>query len=142
MRKRKRKKRIQNGLIIRLIDVVFILLFGFISISEVDRRSQIKLAVSQAVEKNLPDREAVVFVGVLPEGKYLVENETNALDSLNALIAYFQEKRMQLEEKNIKMRVRIRASRDAAVKYTFPIVNVCNEMQLPVGMDVLKGGKR
>ena len=141
MMKRRKKKRVQSGLIIRLIDVVFILLFGFIAISEVDRRSQIKLAISKAVEKNLPDREAVVFVGVLPEGKYLVENESDVLDSLNALIAYFKEKRLQLEAKNIKMRVRIRASRDGAVKYTFPIVNVCNEMQLPVGMDVLKGGK-
>jgi len=139
--KRRKKKRMQSGLIIRLIDVVFILLFGFIAISEVDRRSQIKLAISKAVEKNLPDQEAVVFVGVLPEGKYLVENETDVLDSLNELIAYFQEKRLQLEKKKIKMRVRIRASRNAAVKYTFPIVNACNEMQVPVGMDVLKGGK-
>ena len=139
---RARRKRRRVGLILRLIDVIFILLFGFIVISEVERKSQIKLAESQTSAPDIPDKELVVFIGVLPTGEYLVENEEMLVENLKELEKYIRLKKLHFQALQTKMRIRIRASRDAAVKYAFPIVRICKEEHIPVGMDVIKKGRR
>lgn len=142
MVKAKKRKRLPSGLIVRLIDVVFILLFGFIAISEIDRRSQIKLAKSETEAPNLPDREQVVFIGVLPDGRYLVDDETKVIVEPDMLARYIIDIRDVLAEQNAALRIRVRANHDAAVKYAFPVVSICRELEVPVGVDVIKKGRR
>lgn len=134
----KRKKRRGSGLIIRLIDVVFILLFGFIAISEVSKRSKIKLAKSVAVPASAPDRETVVYIGVLADGNYLVNDESQVITDLGLLEKYILRERVRLSRQNVLMRVRIRTSYNAPVKYAFAVVNICQDMKIPAGLDVIK----
>ena len=119
-----------------------ILLFGFIAISEVSKKSQIKLAESTAVPATAPDRETVIFVGVLPDGRYLVEEESKVISNPNILVQYIDSKRNQLNNQNIRMRVRVRANHDAPVRYAFTVVDICQRMKIPVGLDVLRKGNR
>jgi biopolymer transport protein ExbD len=134
----KTRKRRRSDLIIRLIDVVLILLFGFIAISEVSKKSKIKLAESRAVPVAAPDRETVVYIGVLPDHRFLVEDETMVIDRAEELSRYIAEKQRQFDRKNVQLRVRVRANHDAEVLYAFTVVNICQDLQIPVGLDVVK----
>ncbi|MCB0260475.1 MAG: biopolymer transporter ExbD, partial [Calditrichaeota bacterium] len=113
MNKNRRKQRYRTNLIIRLIDVVLILLFGFIAISEVSKRSKIRLAESTTVPATVPDRERVLYVGVLPDNRFLVEEETAVIENPAALAAYLAQQRERMEARNIRMKVRVRANHDA-----------------------------
>lgn len=137
---KKRKRRL--GLILRLVDVIFILLFGFIVISEIENKSVIKLAKSVTSLPDIPDKEIVVFIGVLTDGRYLIENESESVDNLAEMEKYINLKQQFFKGKKIQMRVRIRANYDAAVKHAFPIVSVCKDRGIPVGLDVVKNGRR
>ena len=138
MNKNRRKQRYRTNLIIRLIDVVLILLFGFIAISEVSKRSKIRLAESTTVPATVPDRERVLYVGVLPDNRFLVEEETAVIEDPAALAAYLAQQRERMEARNIRMKVRVRANHDAPVRLAFAVVNICQEMKIPVGLDVIK----
>ena len=138
MNKNRRKQRYRTNLIIRLIDVVLILLFGFIAISEVSKRSKICLAESTTVPATVPDRERVLYVGVLPDNRFLVEEETAVIENPAALAAYLAQQRERMEARNIRMKVRVRANHDAPVRLAFAVVNICQEMKIPVGLDVIK----
>ncbi|RMF62153.1 MAG: biopolymer transporter ExbD [Calditrichaeota bacterium] len=136
--KQKRKKKNGGGSIIRLIDVVMILLFGFIAISEIDTRSKIQLAKSTTVPITRPDREVVEYIGVLPDGRYLVEHETQQIDELEVLQLYLQNKLRAYQQASTRLKVRIRTNYDAPVKYAFRVVNICQNLGIPVGLDVVK----
>lgn len=138
----KRKKRRVSGLIVRLIDVVLILLFGFISISEVSRKSKIKLAESLAVPATAPDREAVVYIGILPDGRYLINNESQVITYPNLLAKYINSEWVRLNRQNVRMRVRVRTNYNSPVKYAFAVVNICQDMKIPVGLDVIKVSRK
>ncbi len=142
MLRRKKKKKISGGLIVRLVDVVLILLFGFISISEVDKRTKIKLAESFAVPLTAPSRERVVYIGVLPDGRYLVEDETRTISDLRTMQNYIISKRDQLNRQKIKMRIRLRVNYNAPVQPAFKVVKICQLLKIPVGLDVIKKGGR
>lgn len=138
---KKKKRRAASGLIIRLIDVVLILLFGFIAISEISKKSRIDLPESEAVPATAPDREVVVYIGILPDGRYLVEDETAVIDDPASLARYVLQKQSELNSRNIRMRVRVRANYDSEVRYAFTVVNICQETKIPVGLDVIKKGR-
>ncbi len=131
------RKKYRSNLFIRLIDVVLILLFGFIAISEIDIRSQIKLAKSTTVPVTAPDKEVVVYVGVLPDGRYLVEKESRVVDQLEVLAGYLQNKRSLFSSNHTRLKVRIRTNYNAPVKYAFAVVNLCQRLGIPVGLDVV-----
>jgi len=141
MLNKKKKRRAASGLIIRLIDVVLILLFGFIAISEISKKSRIDLPESEAVPATAPDREVVVYIGILPDGRYLVEDETAVIDDPAALMRYVLQKQSELNSRNIRMRVRVRANHDSEVRYAFTVVNICQETKIPVGLDVIRKGR-
>lgn len=141
MLNKKKKRRASSGLIIRLIDVVLILLFGFISISEISKRSKIDLPESEAVPAAAPDREMVVFIGILPDGRYLVEDETAVIDDPVILMNYILQRQGELNRRKIRMRVRVRANYDSEVRHAFTVVNICQDTKIPVGLDVIRKGR-
>jgi biopolymer transport protein ExbD len=125
-------------MILRLIDVVLLLLFGFISISQLNRKSLIALPRSLSVPPAIPDREEVVFVGVLPDGTFLVENESQTIAEPRILQAYLQRTQANLTKQNARMRVRIRANWDVPMSHVFKAVASCEALKLPTGLDVIR----
>lgn len=128
-------------MIIRLIDIVLLLLFGFISISQITRKSFIKLPRSAAVQAAMPDREEIVFVGVLPDGTFLVDNETRSVVDPAVLQAYLRQTQAELAQQKAVMRVRIRANWDTPMTHVFKAVSSCEALKIPIGLDVIRGGQ-
>ncbi len=131
----------QGGIVIRLIDIVLNLLFGFISISEISSRSVIHLPKSEQVAYSLPDKEALTIIGVTSEGQFIIENETEAIANFEALKYYLVTKQEENERNKIAMRVRIRSDWNAPIKYTLAVANLCDYLYIPKGMDVSLKGK-
>jgi biopolymer transport protein ExbD len=131
----------QGGIVIRLIDIVLNLLFGFISISEISSRSVIHLPKSEQVTYSLPDKEALTIIGITAEGKFIVEDETEAITDFNELKNYLIAKQEENEKNKIAMRVRIRSEWKAPIKYTLAVANLCDYLCIPKGMDVSLKGK-
>jgi biopolymer transport protein ExbD len=136
--RRRKKFHSTGGMILRLIDVVLLLLFGFISISQLNRKSLIALPRSVSVPPAVPDREEVVFVGVMPDGTFLVENETAAIAEPRQLQAYLRHTQVSLAAQKTRMRVRIRANWDVPMAHVFKAVASCEALKLPTGLDVVR----
>jgi len=127
--------------LIRLIDIVFILMFGFISISEISDRSKIELPKSSETPPSHPDKEQVVFVGINSDGAYLVEHETRLISSPQALLAYLQAQVVRANRNKRALRVRIRSNWDTPIKYTMAAADICDHLNIPKGIDVIRVAK-
>jgi biopolymer transport protein ExbD len=125
-----------GGSLIRLIDVVFILLFGFISISEISEKTRIELPKSSETPASNPDKEATFFLGIATDGTYLVEEESIAIQDARQLYRYLQEKVDQANRSSEIFRVRIRANWDTPIKYTMAAADICDHLDIPKGVDV------
>ncbi len=131
----------QGGIVIRLIDIVLNLLFGFISISEISSRSVIHLPKSEQVAYSMPDKETLTIIGITAEGQFIIENEAVTITDFNALKNYLVTKQEENEKNKIAMRVRIRSDWNAPIKYTLAVANFCDYRSIPKGMDVSIKGK-
>lgn len=127
-----------GGMIIRLIDVVLLLLFGFISISQITKKSIIALPKSVSVPPAMPDREEIVFIGVMRDGTFLVENETRSVVDPRVLQIYLRQTQAELAAQKAVMRVRIRANWDVPMTHVFRAVAACEALKLPSGLDVIR----
>lgn len=125
-----------GGTLIRLIDVVFILLFGFISISEISEKSKIELPKSAETPPSSPDKEKVFFLGIDPEGRYLVENETKVIPGPQDLYFYLREKTDEASRAGEEIRVRIRSNWNTPIKFTMAAADICDNLNLQKGIDV------
>lgn len=132
----------RKGIIVRLVDVVLNLLFGFMCISQVQKHTQIQIAESREFEIDRIDKEEVVLIGITPDGKFLVEDEQVAITDLPTLQEYIIKKRVELASIKRKMRVRVRSNWDTPIKYSFWISELCDQVGVPKGLDVKKVDKK
>ena len=128
----------KGGIIIRLIDVVLILLFGFISISEISRKSKILLPKSTQTPPQNPDLESILIIGVTPDGSYLVDNESMIFTNLEDLGKFIIENIKKDLLSDHQTRVRIRSSWNAPIKYTAALIDLCNDLNIAKGIDVVR----
>jgi len=127
----------QGGIVIRLIDVVLILLFGFISISEISSKSLVNLPKSSQTKYSLPDNENLLIIGIMSDGQYLIENENELLSDFKALKFYIVTKNDENIQNKIETRVRIRSNWDTPIKHTLALANLCDFLGIPKGIDVI-----
>lgn len=130
----------KSGFIVRFVDVVLILLFGFISISSV-RATEIELPESSETPAPMPEVEEVLFVGIRPDGTYLVDEERATITGAGNLLRYLAAEAEQVGDRPLK--VRIRASHDTPMRYLVDAARVCDELGLPKALEVqMAGGER
>ena len=130
-----------DGIMVRLIDVVFILLFGFISVSQLSDKSTIELPRSKEMPPTNPDSEIIVVVGIRPNGLFLLENEKYAVESIDKLRIYLAAKKSQFDAEEIHMRVRLQSNYDAPIKLTMHAADLCDELGIAKGIDVLRSNR-
>jgi biopolymer transport protein ExbD len=123
----------KSGFVVRFVDVVLILLFGFISISSV-RATEIDLPESTETPAPVPGTEEMIFVGIRPDGTYLVEDEHTEIRSARGLLAFLSAEVERLGDRPVK--VRIRASHDTPMRYLVDAVRVADELGLPKALEV------
>ncbi len=132
----------QGGIVIRLIDVVLILLFGFISISEISSKSLIHLPKSKQMAYALPDKEDLLIIGITSDGKFLVEEESEIIEDFRNLKYYIVTKCEENLKNKVATRIRIRSNWDTPIKYTIAVANVCDMLRIPKGMDVILNSQK
>ena len=127
----------KSGFVVRFVDVVLILLFGFISISSV-RATEIDLAESAETPPPLPVTEEVLFVAIRPDGTYLVDDESVELRGAQALLDFLSSEIQRLGDRPVT--VRIRASHDAPMGYLVDAARVADQLGLPKALEVRMAG--
>jgi biopolymer transport protein ExbD len=128
-----------GGLIIRLIDVVLNILFGFIIISDFGLKTQIKLDSGKAAES----KKTVTYiynVQVLNDGGFTLENSTNqqtfvfSIPRANAIAELerflFSEFTRNRAEQN-KMIVVLRSDPSTKIQYIVDVLDICEKHKIP-----------
>lgn len=122
-----------SGFILRFVDVVLILLFGFISISNL-QDTEVNLPESTETAPVTMDTQEVLFIGVLADGQYLIEDETVVVSSLASVREHLISARRGVSGGSLK--VRIRSSKDAAARDAFAVAALCDELGLDKALEV------
>ncbi|MCI0494546.1 biopolymer transporter ExbD [candidate division KSB1 bacterium] len=126
----------KGGIIIRLIDIVLLLLFGFLIVSEVNRKSPVKLPQSDVKVKREITEEELLIIGIRADKSLYLEGENRIVPSLTELYNLITIRNQSFESLNRKFRVRIRSEWNLPIKYTMQIANFCRKNNIPVGMDI------
>lgn len=131
----------KSGFLVRFVDVVLILLFGFISISEIQDQSLITLPKSTQTPETKPENQVVsIFVGITKNGVYLVDGESQQLRGKIALRNYLSNLKKRHGSKSL--RVRLRSDFDASIEYTLIAAKLCDDLAIPKSIEVRLKGKR
>jgi len=128
----------KSNLMIRMIDIVFILLFGFIAVSQIGSSSAIEPPKSTEAMDSAPPGAHTIIVGVTSEGTYPVESGNRVLSNINELRRYLSREAEQASLAGVRLGVRIRANWDASVEYGLAVARVCRELGIAKGLDVVK----
>ena len=134
---------LKGGLMIRMIDVVFILLFGFISISEINPLHSIEPPkVSQTYpERNKANREGVVFVGINSSGSFVTEFAglgSHTYFAIAGVKDFLREISTLQQSESGEIHVNIYSNWDAPIKYALTIAAFCDEFRLRKSLIVRK----
>lgn len=128
----------KGGFLIRFVDVVLILLFGFIVISDIDEDSQIILPESTETELSDPELSDVIYIGITSDGSYFDERQNIEFSSLNSLRNYIQQHKNRFGE---DAKVRIRANFDSKASHTIEVASICDEVGVKKSIDVRLAGR-
>ena len=126
-----------SGFVVRFVDVVLILLFGFISISSV-QETEVELPQSTETPAPPPEAEEVIFVGIRSDGTYLVDEERLEIRGANGLLRFVATELQRIGDRPVK--VRIRASHDTPMGYLVDAARVCDELGVAKAMEVRMTG--
>jgi len=119
--------------LLRFVDVVLILLFGFIVISEIDEDSQILLPSSYEAEITKPGNEIMLFIGITSDGMYIDEREKVLLQNDEVVKNYIRSHKNKFGD---IAKVRIRSNYDSKTKYAIRLAQICDELEVNKSLDV------
>lgn len=123
---------------IRMIDVVFILLFGFIAVSQIGSSSAIEPPKSEEAMESAPDDAHTIVVGVTKEGTYPVDSGERVITNIDELYSYLKKRTTLAAAEGAQVGVRIRANWDSPVEYGLAVAKLCRDLGIPKGLDVVK----
>lgn len=129
----------RSGLLIRFVDVVLILLFGFIAISEIKLHNDIDLARSTETERPPIDKREVVFIGVTKTGAYSIEAQ-EATARLEDVTRYLETKRGSPADSAV-FKVRVFPDSSARTKAIKAVLRVCDGLNIPKEVAVYRHHK-
>jgi len=123
----------KSGFIVRFVDVVLILLFGFISISSI-RETEVELPTSTETPPAPPERQEIIFVGITSDGSYLVRDEQLRLEGPAALYRFLSD---YVDDAEAPVKVRLRASHDTPMRFLVEASRVCDALGVDRAFEVL-----
>lgn len=128
----------KSKLIIRLIDIVFILLFGFIAVSQIESSAAIEPPKSSEAENSAPENTTTLIVGVTNQGTYPVGSGEVVFNNIRELERHLLASLNQAEFEGKQLGIRIRANWDSPVEHSMAVAQLCRDLGIPKGLDVVK----
>lgn len=128
----------KSKLIIRMIDIVFILLFGFIAVSQIDSSAAIEPPKSTEAMEGAPEGTRTIIIGVTKDGTYPIGAGEVVLKNLSELRSYLIQIIEEAENEGTQLGIRIRANWDSPVEYGLAVAKLCSNLGIPKGLDVVK----
>jgi biopolymer transport protein ExbD len=119
----------KGGLLIRLIDVAMIILFGFIAISDIKVRAQIKLPSDQKTEEDRRDEQepVLMFVRIGLDNQVEISDEGDIGETLP--ISQLESRLVELGgtfgSQGIEMVVLIEPHEDSIMQHTIDVLDIC-----------------
>lgn len=122
----------KSGLIIRLIDIALIILFGFIAISDIKVKAQIKLPVPVQGESR-QSRNLFVTVRLLEAGGYAVKTPEGTTNMATApeLERFLQQKKALFAARQKVLCVLIEPEKETIVQKTIDVLDMCAKLRIP-----------
>jgi len=124
----------RSKFIVRFVDIVLILLFGFIAVSRVQESSKIELPTSENVPKATLNVGYFISVAITREGLYLVDQESTVLRTVDALRSYLRKETSKIEKKLVQ--VNLRSQFNAPIRFAMSAAQICDELGLTKLLDV------
>lgn len=121
----------KGGFIIRLIDITLIILFGFISISDLKINALIKLP--SLVEGDAGEQKIiplVVKIGAESTFEFIEDRISHQAANLDDLEGYFKECLAKYPEQKGQMLVFIEPHVDSPVQTTVDVIDICRKYEL------------
>jgi len=123
---------VNGGLIIRLVDVVLIILLGFLTISDFSLKTQIKLETGGNETEN--DSEmAIITVRIMPDKTFYVEEQDQndrVIPRSNSLEAYLVNKADEYKRKKSHLMIVIEPDLDTEIQFTVDVLDICERLQI------------
>lgn len=135
----------RGGMIIRLIDVVLILLFGFLAISDIQMRRQIRMP-GPSEEQKLPEekKDVYIFIKIDNQGQFAIEmdqTESFSTSDLSELRERLTKTADDTYARELNPIVIIDPALDASVQSVISVFDICEEERLPKSINVQLAGK-
>lgn len=128
----------KSTLMIRMIDIVFILLFAFIAVSQIGSSSAIEPPKSTEAMESAPDDAHTIIIGVTKDGTYPVDSGNMVLTNIYEVKRYLTRKANQAASERAQLGVRIRADWDSSVEQGLAVARLCRDLGISKGLDVVK----
>ncbi len=129
----------QGGLIIRLIDVVLIILLGFLNISDFVLKTQIKLDSGKSTP-TAQVKTRLYNVFIIEGGFYRIEDVQNDKKlefappkeiALQEIELYLTNEFNQNSAQNVKTLVVLRSSENTKIQLTIDVLDICEKHKIP-----------
>ncbi|MBD3289662.1 hypothetical protein GF337_12725 [candidate division KSB1 bacterium] len=127
----------KGGLIIRLIDVVLILLLGFIGISDFTIKTQVKLPQGSQESDNHVEKKFVVFVKINENSTFEIDDGKQKLANFEEL-KKVEEKLVELQQEHGNIVAVIEPDLDTMIQLTVDLIDICekNNIQKSINYEI------
>ena len=126
----------KGSVMLRLIDIVFLLLFGFLVISEIDKKSPINIPQSEALIERERDEQELLLIGITKDRRYYLESEFRYLPGIDSLKTLIKTRFYSFKKIDREMKVKIRSEWNLPIVHTLRIAQFCQEDSIPVALDM------
>lgn len=135
----RKRKRLSNGsLMIRMIDVVFILLFGFVAVSQISQAEEFKPPKSEEADESAPEGPEITIIGVHGNSTYTLEGGSITVRDMGALQRYLQQASVKARQNGADFKIRIRSNFDTPIDECLRVAKLCRDLGYAKGIDVVR----
>ena len=123
---------VSGSLMIRLIDIVLIILLGFLTISDFSLKTQIKLPKG-GDSSETEEEVAIIVVKIMPDKAYYIDesvDELRMVRNTRLLEAHLAARIKEHDEKNQKIMVVVEPHMDTELQLTVDVLDVCENLQI------------
>ena len=126
-----------NGMVVRLVDVVLIVLFGFLMITKIQQQVDIPLPHSKGDNIAVQTDKDVFDVFIRQDGriqcgwidsKYQVQMPLDNSDKNFAQVKFNELKTLMMESNPNKIPVAIQAEYDSPTQFTVDLLDICKDL--------------